>query len=89
MALGVELVKDRFKNKMEAKIETAKIVYRAYELGLVIFYVGMKSNVLELTPPLILNENEAKQGLEILDQSFTDVSKGLVSDEKIASFAGW
>ena len=54
-----------------------------------IFYVGMKSNVLELTPPLILNENEAKQGLEILDQSFTDVSKGLVSDEKIASFAGW
>jgi len=89
LALGVELVKDRFKNKMEAKIETAKIVYRAYELGLVIFYVGMKSNVLELTPPLILNENEAKQGLEILDQSFTDVSKGLVSDEKIASFAGW
>tara|TARA_Y100000590_G_scaffold10854_1_gene13358 strand:- start:1179 stop:2501 length:1323 start_codon:yes stop_codon:yes gene_type:complete len=89
LALGVELVKDRFKNKMEAKIETAKIVYRAYELGLVIFYVGMKSNVLELTPPLILSEKEAKQGLEILNQAFTDVAKGLVSDEAISTFKGW
>ncbi len=89
LAIGVELVNDRFKNKLEAKKETAKVVYRAYELGLVIFYVGMRSNVLELTPPLILNENEAMQGLEILDQSFTDVSKGLVSDEKISSFTGW
>ena len=49
----------------------------------------MKSNVLELTPPLILSEKEAKQGLEILDQAFTDVDKGLVSDEAISAFKGW
>ena len=89
LAIGVELVKDRYNVKKEAKLETAKVVYRAYELGLVIFYVGMKSNVLELTPPLILSEKEAKEGLEILDQAFEDVSKGYVSDTVVAKFKGW
>ena len=49
----------------------------------------MKSNVLELTPPLILNEKEANEGLEILDQAFLDVSKGKVSDEILNEFQGW
>jgi len=89
LAIGVELVKNRHKEKKAAKIETAKIVYRAYELGLVIFYVGMESNVLELTPPLIMNENESKLGLEILNQAFIDVSNGLVSDSTIEKYKGW
>jgi 4-aminobutyrate aminotransferase len=89
LAIGVELVKNRHQNKKAAKLETAKIVYRAYELGLVIFYVGMESNVLELTPPLIMNENESKLGLEILNQAFTDVSNGLVPDSTIEKYKGW
>ena len=89
LAIGVELVKDRFNTKKEAKNETAKIVYRAYELGLVIFYVGMKSNVLELTPPLILTEKQAKEGLEILNQAFEDVAKNLVPDSALNEFKGW
>lgn len=89
LAIGVELVNDRHKNKIAAKTETAKIVYRAYELGLVIFYVGMESNVLELTPPLILNEDESKLGLEILDQAISDVTNGLVPDSAIEDYKGW
>jgi 4-aminobutyrate aminotransferase len=89
LAIGVELVKNRHKDKKAAKLETAKIVYRAYELGLVIFYVGMESNVLELTPPLIMSQNESKLGLEILDQAFTDVSNGLVPDTAIEKYKGW
>jgi len=89
LAIGVELVKNRYKDKKAAKLETAKIVYRAYELGLVIFYVGMESNVLELTPPLIMSQNESKLGLEILDQAFTDVSNGLVPDTAIEKYKGW
>ena len=89
LAIGVELVNNRHKNKIAAKIETAKIVYRAYELGLVIFYVGMESNVLELTPPLILNEHESKLGLEILDQAISDVTNGLVPDSAIEDYKGW
>ena len=89
LAIGVELVKNRNEDKKAAKLETAKIVYRAYELGLVIFYVGMESNVLELTPPLIMSQNESKLGLEILDQAFTDVSNGLVPDSAIEKYKGW
>ncbi len=89
LAIGVELVNDRFNKKEEAKIETAKVVYRAYELGLIIFYVGMKSNVLELTPPLILTEKQANEGLEILDKAFEDVLNGKVSDDAISEFKGW
>ena len=89
LAIGVELVNDRYNSKKETRTETSKVVYRAYELGLVIFYVGMKSNVLELTPPLILTEKEAKEGLEILDQAFEDVSKGYVSDAAVSKFKGW
>ena len=34
-------------------------------------------------------EKEAKEGIEILDQAFEDVSKGRVSDEVVSKFKGW
>ncbi|MFO7739566.1 MAG: aspartate aminotransferase family protein [Desulfatiglandaceae bacterium] len=88
LALGIELVKDQA-GREPASVETAKAVYRAYELGAIVYYVGMHSNVLELTPPLILSVREAEEALEILDQAITDVERGRVSDEKIRGFQGW
>jgi 4-aminobutyrate aminotransferase len=85
---GVELVKDR-RTKAPATAEAAKVVYRAYELGLLLFYVGMFSNVLEITPPLILTETEADEGVAILDQALADVEAGRVGDEAITRYAGW
>lgn len=88
MIQGVELVKDRTTKEPAAK-ETAKVCYRAFELGLVLFYVGMFSNVLEITPPLLMTKAEVDEGVSILDRALTDVAEGRVSDEKIARFAGW
>lgn len=85
---GVELVRDRA-GKAPATAEAAKVVYRAYELGLLIFYVGMASNVLEITPPLLLTESEADEGVALLDRALADVQAGRVSDEVIAPYAGW
>ena len=88
MIQGVELVKDQ-DTKVPASKEAAKVSYRAFELGLLVFYVGMFSNVLEITPPLILTEAEADEGVAILDQALSDVETGIVSDEAIANYAGW
>ena len=54
LAIGVELSADRNPG-MPAKVEAAQTVFRAFELGLVLYYVGVHSNVLEFTPPLTLN----------------------------------
>ncbi len=87
LAIGVELVK---KENGEPDADLArKTVYRAWQLGAVFYYVGMNSNVLELTPPLILSEDEAKTGARILAQAIKDAALGLISDDDVAEFAGW
>ncbi|HYW02129.1 MAG TPA: aminotransferase class III-fold pyridoxal phosphate-dependent enzyme, partial [Candidatus Acidoferrum sp.] len=88
LILGLELVKNT-KTKEPAARETAKVCYRAWENGLILGYVGQNSNVVEITPPLILSEEDAEQGLQILEATFSEVEHGKVSDEKITRFAGW
>jgi 4-aminobutyrate aminotransferase len=88
LMIGVELVSDHV-NKTPSKMLTAKIVYRAFELGLVVYYVGMNSNILELTPPLVLSKAEALQAVDILDRAISDVENGFVSDDVIKDYVGW
>jgi 4-aminobutyrate aminotransferase len=85
---GVELVRDR-DTKEPASRDAALVSYRAAELGLVVFYVGMDSNVLEITPPLVLTRDEAELGVEILDQALSDVETGKVAPEVLDKYRGW
>jgi 4-aminobutyrate aminotransferase len=88
MIQGVELVSD-WVTKEPNPAAAAKVVYRAWELGLILFYAGNWGNVLEITPPLILSREEIDEGVAILDQAIADVLAGRVSDEAVAAFAGW
>lgn len=88
LALGVELVSDR-NTRTPAIEQTALVVYRAFQLGLVIYYVGINSNVLEFTPPLTMSADEALRGIAILDQALGDVEAGRVDPQLLEHFAGW
>jgi 4-aminobutyrate aminotransferase len=86
LMIGVELVNP---DGSPSKAFAAKVAYRAFELGLVVYYVGLASNVLELTPPLNLTIEQAHQCVDILDRALADVAAGAVSDATVAAFAGW
>lgn len=89
LAVGVELVSDRESREPVPVTTTAKVIYRAYELGAAFLYVGLRGNVLEFTPPLTLTEEEAEEGAAIIDQSLHDVLAGRVSDADVAPYMMW
>jgi 4-aminobutyrate aminotransferase len=88
MILGVDLVRDRA-SKAPDQALAARVVYRAWELGLIVFYAGTFGNVLEITPPLILTESEVDEGVGILDQAIDDAVAGRVDEDAVAVYAGW
>ncbi|BBZ79439.1 aspartate aminotransferase family protein [Mycolicibacterium anyangense] len=85
LAIGVELV-DPASGDPDPRLAAA-VVYRAWELGAVVYYVG--GNVLEITPPLVLTETQALHGAEILGAAIGDAVAGKIDDEEVAKYAGW
>lgn len=88
LIFGIEIVKDK-KTKTPAQNETAKVCYRTWELGMIIYYLGLYSNSIEIAPPLTITEAELEKGLDLLEQAVRDVETGKVSDEKVDAFRGW
>jgi 4-aminobutyrate aminotransferase len=86
LAIGIDLVTDLKSLSRDADL-ARKTIYRAWELGVVIYYVG--SNVLEVTPPLTIQDSEIDRGVAIIAQAIADAKNGLVSDEQISAYAGW
>lgn len=85
LAIGLELV-DADTGERSPQL-AAQVVYRAWELGAVVYYVG--GNVLEITPPLVLTETEAERAVEILGAAIADAVGGKVDNEEVARYAGW
>jgi Aminotransferase class-III/Amino acid permease len=85
LAIGLELV-DPATGDRDPRL-AAQVVYRAWELGAVVYYVG--GNVLEITPPLVLTESEADRAAQILGDAIADAASGNVDEAKVARYAGW
>lgn len=86
LAIGVDLVTERESRNRDGDL-ASQTVYRLWELGAVAFYVG--GNVLEITPPLRISEDEVDQGVDLLAQSIRDAAAGKVDAEAVKAFAGW
>ncbi|MFT4010034.1 MAG: aminotransferase class III-fold pyridoxal phosphate-dependent enzyme [Nocardioidaceae bacterium] len=85
LAIGLELVAED--GRTPDPLLAAQVVYRAWQLGAVVYYVG--GNVLEITPPLVLTEQEAQRAAEIITRAIDDAVAGLVPEEVVAPYAGW
>ena len=88
LVLGIDLVKDKASREPDPR-SAALVLYRVFELGLLIYNSGLYSNVLELTPPLIIDKRQADTAVALLGQAFDDVLQGKVPQEKSDAFSGW
>jgi 4-aminobutyrate aminotransferase len=86
LAIGLELVTESGDLEPDGAL-AQRVVYRAWQLGAVVYYVG--GNVLEITPPLIITDDEIDRAVDILDHAISDAIAGKVSDEEVAPYAGW
>ena len=88
LILGVELVADR-ETREPAPLDTHRLVYRLFELGLLTIYSGLYGNVVEITPPLTIGAGDVDEALAVFERSLADVEAGRFDDAKLAPFAGW
>ncbi|CAN5619132.1 N/A [soil metagenome] len=72
LMLGIELVKDRG-TKEPAKAETAQVLERAKELGLLLGKGGLHGQTIRFSPPMCVNEADADFLLAVLDQAFSEL----------------
>jgi 4-aminobutyrate aminotransferase len=72
LLLGMELVQDR-DSRARATDEAEAVMYNALSRGLS-FKITM-GNILTLTPPLIISQDEMEQAMDILEQSIKDVQQ--------------
>ena len=86
--IGVELVEDTETKKPASEL-AALVVYRCYELGLLLYDSGISANVIELTPPLIITKQQCDRAVEVLRQAIEDALTGRIVREDLGDFAGW
>jgi 4-aminobutyrate aminotransferase len=86
LVAGIELRKP---TGQPAATATVQALYRAWELGVTAISVGPDRNVIELTPPLIITDEELREGFDRLDSALADVAAGKLDDRDLERFAGW
>jgi 4-aminobutyrate aminotransferase len=86
LVLGVELVASAERSSAD---HARLVCYRAWELGLLFYYVGGEAKVLELTPPLLITEAQIERGCGILEQALADTAEGRVDEAAAGEWGGW
>jgi len=71
LMIGVEMVADRATKEPLDKAVTRALFHEALERGLITMSY---SHVIRINPPLVITEDEAMRGVEILDESFAAIA---------------
>jgi 4-aminobutyrate aminotransferase len=72
LMIGVEIVKSR-RTKEKAHDWMEAVIQEAFKRGLLM--LGCGTNTLRICPPLVISREEAKAGMEILDQVLTVIER--------------
>ena len=72
LVMGLEIVGDKKTKKPSAEL-TQQIILKCGEYGMLLGKVGLFGNVIRIAPPLIIKEEQAKIGVDILDRVLTEV----------------
>ena len=75
--VGVELVRESG-SKEPAKLETAAVVKRCHENGVLILKAGTYENVVRLLAPLVIEEEDLDEGLDVLVEALEWADGGMV-----------
>lgn len=79
--------KDENGNDVPDAVGTYKILYRAYERGLLV--ISLADNILRIQPPLNIKPENMKKGFEIIKASIQDYLDGDIPDDVMQFRAGW
>lgn len=88
LLIGVEVVASK-RQKTPSKPIALKIIWRAWERGVILMTVGVHGNVLRIAPPLNIPIEDVEKALEIIGTSIADVEEGKVPDQVIKYMTGW
>ena len=72
LMLGVELVRDR-KTKEPANTETADVMEKMKQRGVLVGKGGLFGNTLRIKPPMCINKDDADYLVAMLDEVLTEV----------------
>ena len=84
LTIGQDLIRDDGSPDRNA---CAKICYRAWEKGIITTFLG--ENTMRIQPPLVITDDEAERGLEILAEAADDYMQGKIGDEVLSFARGW
>lgn len=69
------------KTGLSDRLTAFKIVFRCYELGLLL--IAVAGNTIRLQPPLSISKENLEKGFELLERAMDDIDKGYASNEML------
>ena len=78
--LLIELVKDRT-TKEPAPDETLAVLKAACRNGVIAMRAGLFTNCIRFLPPLVITDDQLREGLGVIEQALIDVEAGLAAQQ--------